>query len=170
MKQVVRIACLALTAIASFAAQASLVTWTLVGATLSDGSTADGSFTYDATTSSYSNYSIHYSAGSVGADITYGASASVHSFSSASNLVLTLGSVSNYMNLAFDSALTNAGGTIAISLDPGYIFALSSWECTNCGNVRTFTGGSVTSTPVPEPAPLLLVASALVGLALTRRR
>ncbi|MBI5259445.1 MAG: PEP-CTERM sorting domain-containing protein [Burkholderiales bacterium] len=160
---------LAAAALLAGTAAAAPVTWSLSGATLDDGSTASGSFTYDAATATYSNWSIHFTAGAQRPAIDYGASAAVNPLSSPLNLVLTLGNVSDYMNLAFASALTDAGGTIALALGQSYDFTTKSWECGNCNNVRNFTGGAVTST-VPEPATLLLVGTLLAGLAAGRRR
>lgn len=151
-------------------AAATPVTWTLSGATLDDGSVASGSFTYDAATGVYSDWDIDFTAGAARPAISYDASAAVNGLSSEFNLVLTLGALpSDYMNLAFSSALTDAGGTVALALGQFYEFPTKSWECDNCSSIRNFTGGSVTST-VPEPATLLLAATLLAGVAVGRRR
>lgn len=73
-----------------------------------------------------------------------------------------------YTNLTFTSSLAVAG-TIALVTTTTLA---GSWECNNCEELRSITGGGVTSTAAPEPATwaLLIMGFGAAGAGLRRRK
>lgn len=167
----------------SAAAAGTPLTWTLNGITFSDGGTASGSFTYDASTNTYSAISIVTTGGSSPAlNTTYSfvCTAPCTGLTPSANNVLTLtaspaGNLTGLpaFALLFSQALANGGGARSIA---GSLNALCS-NATCAAPVaptRTVTGGVVVATvpPVPTLSTWGLVAMALLlaGVAAWRRR
>ena len=116
------------------AAQATPIIWYLSNVTFTGGGMASGSFTYDASTNTYSAINISTTGGSLPAT-TYTAD----SIGLASGLALTEGLNRNWL-LAFSSPLTNGGGTIALNSVLSVEASLKSiwsqdgiWLCHNGG-------------------------------------
>jgi hypothetical protein len=151
--------------ICALAAQAVPITYTLTGVTFTDGTSATGSFTFDADTKKSSGYSILTMPGILSAfnwnpsnsGLYYGGGAGPNNFT----LITLTGN--RVFNFSFVNPLTNAGGTDPIN------FA-STYECNNCGTYRRVNAGSVTSVNVPEPGTLALLLPVLAGIAYTTRR
>ncbi len=154
--------------LASAAASASPVAWTLQGVTFTDGGTASGSFVYDATTNTYSSVNITTTAGSVvltGATLQYVSTG----FTPASSGVLT--AASNAANLTgtrafalfFSPVLSNAGGSVSLT---GQEASCADAACTNpAAPSRSVSAGSVSglgSYPVPALSPRAMAATALL--------
>ena len=148
----------------SWNTEAAVVTWTLDNVTLSGPAPfsqvfASGSFDYDATIDVYSNINItsvtSYNSFSNGDA----------SFLDASGAYLSAGAI---FNLNFDTALTNAGGTIGVSAEEVLLFSFTPPS----GLPTVLTGsGFVTGTPaVPVPAAVWLFGSGLIGLIGVARR
>ena len=147
-------------------AQAIPVTYALQDVTFSDGTSASGQFTWDADTASSSGFSIVTQDGQLPAFTYDNTNSSTGNWGSGLNNIMFLKSDgSRYFTLSFFDALSNAGGTYAIN-------TAGSWDCTNCGNYRMVTGGSVSSlaAEVPEPATALLMLPMLGFLAARRRK
>lgn len=168
--------CVGLVAGAS-SSQAALVHWTLDGVRFNDGSTASGSFDFNADTSTFTNVLITTTA----ASITYVTTDLATTFfgldASGINLIddyLPAGDNTGHaiLNLDFLSPLTNAGGIV------GLVTGFPSFEG-NCGIADCSSGGIsrealgdgrvIGAAVVPAPAGLGLVGLGLVGLGLTRR-
>lgn len=151
---------------AALPAQAVPITYTLQDVRFEDGASATGSFTFDANTGTASDWTISVSEGFL-SSFTYHTTnthLAIANLLNANSLLFSTGL--RYINFAFDSALTNAGGTHALRTGS------ASYECTNCDMVRYIAAGSVTSlsAEVPEPATALLMLPAALGLFAARRR
>lgn len=159
------------------AAHAALVVWTLDGVVFDDGSTASGSFTFDAATTTFSSLSISTTSGASYelADLAgsvFGADAN------GVNVVdgyLFGGDNTGraILNLDFVSSLTDAGGIVSIVTGfPSFEGVCGTMDCTS-GSVSRFTiaGGRVIGAPVAvsSPGALSMLALGLAALALTRR-
>ncbi|MBF2097123.1 MAG: hypothetical protein IGQ88_01935 [Gloeomargaritaceae cyanobacterium C42_A2020_066] len=143
-------------------AAAISLTWTLSGFNFVDGTTAVGSFDYDADTNTYSNISIivdnpipangvpGYSFPSVftDSDIFFGDSSS-----------LVLGPDNNLFDQFFDIPLTNAGGTIGVIANYG----------DNFGDGVRQTTGTISAVGVPVPAPPGVLGLLLSGALAARK-
>lgn len=149
----------------ALAAQAVPITYTLTGVTFTDGTSATGSFTFDADTKKSSGYSIVTMPGILSAfewnlsnsGLYYGGGAGPNNFS------LITFSGNRVFNFSFVNPLTNAGGNDLINI-------ASTYECNNCGTYRRVNAGSVTSVAVPEPGTLALLLPVLAGIGYTARR
>jgi hypothetical protein len=150
---------------ASTAAQASPINYTLSGVTFTDGTSATGSFYFDAVTHLSSSFSISTTAGVLSAftfdksdsGLYYGGGAGPNNFT----IITTDGR--RVFNFSFLTPFTDAGGNNAINIS-------STYECNNCGTFRRVNAGFVTSNAVPEPATSALMFSAVGALAVMRRR
>jgi hypothetical protein len=144
---------------------ATPIVWQLTGATFSDGATASGTFSYDATLDLYSAWNIVVTPGIFTAyDYTPGVDGGfvgIHPPGQVDFVAFPPATSGRFVRLAFSSALTGAGGTDLLRTD------LSGYECDNCSIQRYITGGAVTS--VPEPSNLTLVPAALAIAGLFKR-
>jgi hypothetical protein len=125
------------------------VTWTLSGATFSDGGTATGSFVYDADTDTLSNWSVSVAGGNTATfpPLTYDtttASGSISGQGATLTGVNLSAAASRQLRMPSVSVLTDAGGTIAIDLANLY-----QGECFNCSPYRNFTAGNLVGTAAP---------------------
>ena len=150
------------------AASANQVTWDLIGVIFGDGGSASGSFVYDANTNAVSSVNITTTTGIsfVGAmylDVNPGFGPSATEISFVPNASSTP-TGSPVLDLLFLSALTNSGGTIALSAlegtcgDPG------------CSTAAIARGGTGAVTAAPEPSSLLLLATGIIALAIGAKR
>jgi len=156
-------------------ASAAPVTWRLSGVTFDDGKSASGSFSYDAGTDTLLSYSISvqegalpaftYTDGSAGNTCTKIAHGNDQSGGCNTNyapneLFLGASDGSQFLDLYFKSALTDAGGTVGLLTSGNF----QSYEIAMTDDYysRVVTGGSVTT--VPEPASLALLGIAFSGM------
>lgn len=124
------------------------VTWTLSGATFSDSGTATGSFVYDADTNTLSNWSVSVAGGNTTTfpPVTYDTTTAggYYSPSNATTIGVNLSIGSRQLRMPGTSALSDAGGTLAINLASGF-----QGECFNCSPYRGFTAGNLIGTAAP---------------------
>lgn len=181
-------------------AHAAPVTWVLNDVTFASGEVsgpgpydgvATGSFTYDADTNTYSNVNITTTGSGIWGTDNCGDSVLCGTYIRATNLYAPLTSTSlqitptasdpvdstGYYGISFkfDSALTNAGGTVQLLTSGGTDGEgiCKNPDCLPEGAAgvtafRGFSGGSVSAVPVP--AAVWLFGSALIGLVGIRRK
>ncbi len=149
-------------------------TWYLSGVAFNDGSSASGSFDYDASTATVNAFNLSTTAGVLPA-FTYDTSNSYVSTWLMNNLSWVSPAGNRYLALTFTTALTNGGGTVDLRTGP--YSSSGSWECDNCAIVRTVTDGSVSTIPVAlsavpevETYALLMAGLGLIGAAARRRK
>ncbi len=140
---------------------ASTLTWNLEGVTFLDGGTATGSFGFDADTGNFSNINIVTTTGGLYGVTIYSA---IGNHSNDVNLDLRSpveGSNTQHRITAAlaGGKLTNAGGIIA--LQTIYEVLCTTASCLEATLIRQVTTGSIVASPVPLPATLPLMISAL---------
>jgi hypothetical protein len=149
-------------------AQAAPITYALQNVTFADGTSATGSFVFDAVTHKSSGYSIATSQGTLSAfnwdqtnsGLYFGGGAGPNNFT----IITTEGR--RVFNFSFLNPFTDAGGNNLIN-------TASTYECYNCSPFRRVNGGSVTSIDavnVPEPGTLPLAFAAIGVLGFLHRR
>lgn len=155
-------------------AHALLIRWTLSGATFNDGGTASGSFLYDADTSAMTGFDVTTTAGvalpgahyvDLNGDFPPYPS---NSFAVTIPAALPLPPNAPFLALQFQSALSNAGGTINL-LAGGEGFCSNS-TCSLGSYRRFFNGGTVVGVQVPEPSILSMLFLGAGALLLSRRK
>ena len=151
----------------SMTTNAAPVIWTIDSLLFDDGGTGSGTFSYDASTNTYSNIDIITTAG-----IDFGGAAYLSVAYFAPNDSDFLAAIvypaegAPALELTFAAPLTNAGGTIAID---GLGESLCGPECMYpTVRLRDITSGQISAVPVPAAA--WLFGSALAGLGWLRRK
>jgi hypothetical protein len=151
------------------------VQWTLNGVTFNDGAVASGSFTFDASTLSFSDLFI---ATAGAAEFTYTTNElSPTPFGiGPTGIELVDGFVpddnvgKSVLNLAFAGFLTDAGGLLdLVTAFPSFQGRCIEADCSFGFVDRQVIRGSVLGTPIPEPAMLILLMIGLGVMAFVRR-
>lgn len=157
-------------------AMAAPMTWTLQGVTFSDGGSATGDITYDASSGSLLDWDISISGGDTNTFpvfiyapatvqeigvFTAGAGLSLQFFVDSSAVGGTPDS--RLLSLTTNGPLTDSGGLVSLITQadtPDGIF--ESVECYNCAPFRLIVGGTLTTVPVP--AAIWLFGSGVLGM------
>ena len=157
--------------LAAVDASASPLTWTLQGVTFADGAKASGSFTFDATTDTYSGINITTTTGPDFAGATFLADF----FSTATQLELVPALSADLTGspaflMTFASALTNSGGTIALlpTLSGQNICATAT--CGHGVGANDFISSGSVTTPEPSTVTLLFVSLLVLAAFFERYR
>jgi len=148
-------------------ANAVPVTWTVDNLLFDDGGTASGSFVYDASENTYADINLVTTAGSGfgGASYTLLVDSAPNNSTYLAAMVFPLEGLPA-LALSFASALTNAGGLVALDGNSEFI---CGQECEYpVATLRSITSGQVSAVPVP--AAVWLFGSALAGLGWMRRK
>lgn len=159
-------------------AGATPLTWQLSGVTFDDGTTATGTFSYDAATDMLLSYSIAVQDGTLPA-FTYTAANAANSCAKvaggndlrtgcntndqANEIFLGASDGSHALSLYLASALGANGGNVALLTAGNY----QSYEIDPAYDYRIVTAGSLASVQaaaVPEPASIALVGIAMTGM------
>ena len=151
-------------ALAASSANAAILNWTLSGVTFDDGGTAFGNFSTDDSTGNLLAFDITTTAGSALGGFHYDATTSLkfgdNTFSPNSFVVVN-NAFSSYFNFTFVNPLTSPGVDALVT---GFNSSTGSWECDNCGTVRSVTGGVATTGGVPEPAAWAMMLAGFAGI------
>ncbi|MDB5792707.1 MAG: hypothetical protein JWQ80_2731 [Massilia sp.] len=144
------------------------MTWNLNSVTFTDGTAAKGSIVMDPAVRVASDFSVTTEAGALSAFTFSKANSGLYFGVGAgpNNFILFTNTGDRYFNFSFTSPLNAAGGRFALN-------TASSYECTNCGQFRFVTAGSLTTVQaaeLPEPGTLSLVLAPLALLGAMRRR
>jgi PEP-CTERM motif-containing protein len=147
---------------------AAPITWELIGVTFFDGSTATGSFDYDAAANIYSSISVT-TAGAAVSGFTFDTVATPFGSGTVGFGRLSDGpdfTGDTYLRLNFSSPLTGAGGTIPLGPLLGFEGTCNDADCNATISGPGLETGSVSTTlsDVPEPASAILLALGLAGL------
>ncbi len=147
---------------------ASTVTWNLSDVTFSDGASATGNFQFDADSNTFSSWNINVTAGALSAFTYTNANSSPFDGVQASGYQPTFFFSQNgstrQLRITPLTALTDAGGTVAINLNT-WGGGSGSVECDNCTPYRNIVSGSLTTDSlggVPEPGSMCLLGIGLV--------
>lgn len=177
---------------------AAPLVWTLENVFFNDGTSVNGSLTYDATTNVLSDFSVTTQDGLLSGRTYNPVSAfpfpDTGTIGNFNVLHLEWNDWSSYVVFFFDGVLSNAGGTVALlggispllsptEVNPAAYNSttwLTSWELSSTlqangsqtvDNWRWIVSGDVTaSSSVPEPGSLALFGIGLAGLSLASRR
>lgn len=143
------------------------VAWTIDSLIFDDGGTGSGTFTYDASTNTYSNIDIVTTPGTEFNGAHYGSVIAAAPNDSDYLAVMIYPAESlPALELAFTIQLTNAGGVIAIS---GLGESICGQECEYPAfELRGISSGQISAIPVPAAA--WLFGSALAALGWFRRK
>jgi hypothetical protein len=153
------------------AASAAPIRWTLTNVTFADGATASGSFIYDANTNTYSAVSIATTTTATFTGQAYITAVTPES-SAIFAVVVTTGAFTTGTPDFFllpVSSLTNAGGTLALTVGASPSSDSSEGQCANMActapavsPIRQVATGSLVGAPVAATVPTL----GSVGLAI----
>jgi len=133
----------------SNASVAAPVTWYLKGVFFEGGAAAEGSFEYDAETNVYTRVNIITSG--LEQDQLFNQDDESFSFNYTSSEVLKI-TENSQLTLAFESPLTQAGGTVNISAYPSNPFSVFTYRKDFFNRFESkVASGSVTTVAVPAP-------------------
>jgi len=144
-----RVLCL-LASLAAFSTGALAdVTWTLNNVSFTDGTVATGSFTTNVALTGLDSYSVVVNKFTVSQAITTALPGEVGFANSG---------FSNYLDIAFASPLTNAGGVIPI-VSSSITYGGNTYFTGDAGQGTISAEANVNGAPVPEPTSVLLLGT-----------
>jgi uncharacterized protein (TIGR03382 family) len=150
-------------ALSTACASAGPLTWNLFGVTFSDGATATGYFTYDATggPNTLGAYDIVVSGSVYVGSYEYDTGDSSPFDITSTGVTVENFGIEFYLTLIPEAPMTDAGGTINLDTENSF----DCWKLPNGGNpCGVLAGGEITTTSAPEPGPILLSAAGVLIL------